>query len=57
GLEDSLFLERGVLARSNAEQVARMRDIVERMGRPVATPSAVRTMLRLKGTDATAIPR
>ncbi|MEO1459383.1 MAG: 3-keto-5-aminohexanoate cleavage protein, partial [Pseudomonadota bacterium] len=37
GLEDSLFLERGVLARSNAEQVARMRDIVERMGRPVAT--------------------
>ena len=55
GLEDSLFLERGRLSTSNAEQVARMRDIVERLGRPVASPDEVRAMLGLKGAAATAI--
>ena len=49
GLEDSLFLDRGVLARSNAEQVARVRGIVEGLGREVATPDEVRAMLGLKG--------
>ncbi len=56
GLEDSLYLERGRLARSNAEQVARMAGIVERLGRRLATPAEARAMLGLKGRDATAIP-
>ncbi len=54
GLEDSLWLERGVLARSNAEQVLRVREIVERLGREVATPAEARAMLRLKGREETA---
>lgn len=54
GLEDSLFIERGKLARSNAEQVLRIREIVERLGRDVATPAEVRAMLGLKGPDKTA---
>jgi len=54
GLEDNLHLERGRLARSNAEQVARIREIVERMGRRVASPSEVREMLGLKGAERTA---
>ncbi|NRG18176.1 3-keto-5-aminohexanoate cleavage protein [Rhizobiales bacterium] len=54
GLEDSLFIEKGKLARSNAEQVTRIREIVERLGREVATPGEVREMLGLKGPDKTA---
>ncbi len=49
GLEDSLFLSRGVLARSNAEQVTKVRTLVEGLGRAVASPSEVRKMLGLKG--------
>jgi uncharacterized protein (DUF849 family) len=49
GLEDSLFLSRGVLARSNAEQVMRVRDLVEGLGRELATPDEARAMLGLKG--------
>ncbi len=55
GLEDSLFIARGQLAKSNAEQVALVRGIVERLGRVVATPGEVRAMLALKGADQTAI--
>jgi uncharacterized protein (DUF849 family) len=51
GLEDNLFIARGVLAVSNAEQVARVRTIVEGMGREVATPAEARAMLGLKGAD------
>jgi uncharacterized protein (DUF849 family) len=54
GLEDNLWLEKGRLARSNAEQVARVREIVERLGRRVATPDEARALLRLKGRAATA---
>jgi uncharacterized protein (DUF849 family) len=54
GLEDSLFIERGELARSNAEQVQKIREIVERLGRDVATPGEARDMLGLKGGDKTA---
>lgn len=54
GLEDSLFIERGELARSNAEQVLKIREIVERLGRDVATPADARDMLGLKGADRTA---
>ncbi|WP_050522198.1 BKACE family enzyme [Pseudorhodobacter wandonensis] len=55
GLEDSLMISRGVLARSNAEQVVKIRGIVEALGRTVATPAEVREMLQLKGADRTAM--
>ena len=54
GLEDNLYIDRGVLARSNAEQVARVREIVEAEGRVPAAPADVRTMLGLKGADKVA---
>ncbi|MGI4881206.1 MAG: 3-keto-5-aminohexanoate cleavage protein [Janthinobacterium lividum] len=52
GLEDSLFIGRGELARSNAEQVIKIRGIIEALGRDVATPDEARAMLQLKGGDA-----
>lgn len=51
GLEDSLFIERGVLAASNAEQVSKIKRIVEEMGHAVATPNEARSILGLKGGD------
>jgi uncharacterized protein (DUF849 family) len=51
GLEDSLYIGRGQLAKSNAEQVRLIRGIVEGLGREVATPDDVRAMLGLKGKD------
>ncbi|MFP4273600.1 MAG: 3-keto-5-aminohexanoate cleavage protein [Paracoccaceae bacterium] len=55
GLEDSLTIGRGQLARSNAEQVGKIRRIVEELGRIPATPAEARAMLGLKGADRTAI--
>jgi uncharacterized protein (DUF849 family) len=52
GLEDSLWNGPGVLARSNAEQVARVRQIIEGLGLSVATPDEAREMLGLKGGHA-----
>ena len=49
GLEDSLYLRRGVLAKSNAEQVDLIRGIVARLGREVATPDEARNLMGLKG--------
>jgi uncharacterized protein (DUF849 family) len=49
GLEDSLWLGRGTLAKSNAEQVAKAKRIVEEVGLQVATPNEAREMLKLKG--------
>ncbi|MCW2305991.1 BKACE family enzyme [Rhodobium gokarnense] len=54
GLEDSIYIARGELARSNADQVALIREIVEKLGRVVATPDDARQMLDLKGADRTA---
>lgn len=51
GLEDSLYIGKGQLAKSNAEQVRLIRGIVEGLGREVATPDDVRAMLGLKGKD------
>ncbi len=51
GLEDNLFIARGVLAKSNAEQVSRVRTIVEGIGREVATPEEASAMLGLKGAS------
>ena len=55
GLEDNLMLSKGVLAQSNAEQVAKIRRMVEDLGRRPATPDEARSLLGLKGADATAI--
>lgn len=54
GLEDSLFIKRGQLAESNAQQVKKIRRIVEDLGCQVATPDEARDMLGLKGADKTA---
>ena len=54
GLEDSLFIGKGELAASNAQQVQRIRAIVEALGREVATPAEARAMLGLKGGDRVA---
>ena len=51
GLEDSLFISRGVLAESNSQQVAKIRRIVEELGNEVATPDEAREILDLKGGD------
>jgi len=51
GLEDSLYIKRGVLAESNAEQVRNIRNIVESLGLRVATPAEARERLALKGAD------
>jgi uncharacterized protein (DUF849 family) len=51
GLEDSLFIARRKLAESNAQQVAKIRRIVEDLGCEVATPDEAREILALKGGD------
>jgi len=53
GLEDSLYIGRGKLAKSNAEQVAKMRRLIEELGYEIATPKEAREMLGLKGQDRT----
>jgi uncharacterized protein (DUF849 family) len=54
GLEDSLWAGKGKLARSNAEQVALARKIIEGLGMEVATPDEARQILELKGGDQVA---
>ena len=54
GLEDSLFIGRGELASSNAQQVSKIRSIIEALGHEVATPAEARTILHLKGADRVA---
>ena len=51
GLEDSLYIARGQMAQSNAEQVAKIRRILEEQGNEIATPDEARTILNLKGAD------
>jgi uncharacterized protein (DUF849 family) len=51
GLEDSLYIGKGQPAESNAQQVAKIRRIVEELGHEVATPAEARAMLALKGGD------
>lgn len=54
GLEDNLYLGKGQLAHSNAEQVAKIRRILEELGMEIATPDEARQMLDLKGGDQVA---
>jgi uncharacterized protein (DUF849 family) len=51
GLEDSLYIARGRLAQSSAEQVLKIRRIVEELGHEIASPEEARGMLGLKGAD------
>ncbi|MBV2180056.1 3-keto-5-aminohexanoate cleavage protein [Castellaniella sp. MT123] len=51
GLEDSLWIGQGQLASSNAEQVSRIRIILEALNLDVASPDDARAMLQLKGGD------
>jgi uncharacterized protein (DUF849 family) len=51
GLEDSLWIGPGQLAASNAEQVNRIRIILEALNQEVATPDEARAILQLKGGD------
>ncbi len=52
GLEDSLWIGPGQLAKSNAEQVSRVRTILEALNLEIATPDDARQILSLKGADA-----
>ncbi|MFQ5775548.1 MAG: 3-keto-5-aminohexanoate cleavage protein [Kiloniellaceae bacterium] len=52
GLEDSLWGGPGTLAKSNAEQVRRIRQVLEGLSLEVATPAEAREILDLKGGDA-----
>ncbi len=51
GLEDSIWIARGKLAESNAQQVEKARTIIEGLGLQVATPDEARDILSLKGGD------
>ena len=54
GLEDSLWIGPGKLAKSNAEQVTKVRALIEGLGYEIATPTEARAMLQLKGGDRVA---
>jgi uncharacterized protein (DUF849 family) len=56
GLEDSLYLARGQLAPSNADQVRLIRSILESLGLEVASPAEVRSSLELKGRERVRLP-
>jgi uncharacterized protein (DUF849 family) len=51
GLEDSLWIGPGKLAQSSAEQVSRIRTVLEALNLEIATPAEARSMLGLKGGD------
>ena len=54
GMEDSLWCGPGKLAQSNAEQVSKMRQVLEGMSLEIATPDEARDILKLKGGDQVA---
>ncbi|HUK06865.1 MAG TPA: 3-keto-5-aminohexanoate cleavage protein [Stellaceae bacterium] len=54
GLEDSLYVGKGQLAKSNADQVRRIRSILENLSLELASPDEARSMLQLKGGDRVA---
>lgn len=51
GLEDSLWLGRGRLAETNAQQVTQVRAMIENLGLQIATSDEAREILQLKGGD------
>lgn len=54
GLEDNLYLEKGVMAKSNADQVRKIIRIARELGIEPATPAEARKILGLKGLDKVA---
>ncbi len=54
GLEDNLSLKPGILAKTSAEQVVQMREIIDRLGMEIYSPDEVRKVLALKGANAVA---
>jgi uncharacterized protein (DUF849 family) len=53
GMEDNLYLSKGVLVKSNEESVTKIRHMIEELSLEVATPDETREMLKLKGRDKT----
>lgn len=51
GMEDNIFVAKGVLAKSNAELVEKVVKIARELGREIATPDEARKILGLKGID------
>jgi uncharacterized protein (DUF849 family) len=51
GIEDSIYVGKGQLAKTNAEQVSKIRRILEELSLEIATPAEAREMLDLKGAD------
>ena len=51
GLEDNIYVSKGVLAKSNAELVEKVVRIARELGREIATPDEARQILGLKGKD------
>jgi uncharacterized protein (DUF849 family) len=54
GLEDSLYIGKGELARSNADQVSKIRRILGELSLEIATPDETRELLKLKGASEVA---
>jgi uncharacterized protein (DUF849 family) len=53
GLEDSLWIGKGRLAESSAQQVTKIRGVIEDLGHQIATPADARALLALRGLDST----
>lgn len=51
GLEDNVYIKRGILAKSSAEQVTAVKGIAETLGLETATPDEARAILQLKGRE------
>jgi uncharacterized protein (DUF849 family) len=51
GMEDNIFIEKGVLCKSNADLVGKVAKIAKELGREIATPDEARKILGLKGKD------
>ncbi|MBM3535553.1 MAG: 3-keto-5-aminohexanoate cleavage protein [Alphaproteobacteria bacterium] len=54
GMEDSIYVGKGELAKSNADQVKKIRHILETLSLEIATPDEARQILKLKGGDRVA---
>jgi uncharacterized protein (DUF849 family) len=52
GLEDNLYLDKGQLAKNNAELVSKARNILSQLSLDIATPDEARAILQLKGKNA-----
>ena len=51
GMEDSTYVGKGELAKSNADQVKKIRHVLETLSLEIATPDEARQILQLKGGD------